>query len=316
MEGNKGTVVMHVGGKTRGRERPSPQQRLDSPAEARTGCILRAFSSRHPSGESVKLYLVQFLVLSVLLLSGRDAGAEETTTPERLRVMTYNIHHGRGTDKEVDLERIAEVIRKAEADVVALQEVDIKTSRSAGIDQLRELERLTGMHGSFAKARNFQGGDYGQAVLSRRPIKSMEVHKLPRSEGERQRIAFFAHISGSEAIPDVLLVGAHLYHRGEDVRFPEAERLLEILKEEAGTTAILVGDLNAEPGSRTMDLVLRNWEDTSPPDALTYPAGNPIKKIDYILLPQGHPWRIGAAAVIDEKLASDHRPVIVDLLPE
>ena len=53
-----------------------------------------------------------------------------------VRVLTYNIHHGEGMDGKIDLERIAAVIKRLEPDVVALQEVDVKTTRSQGVDQV------------------------------------------------------------------------------------------------------------------------------------------------------------------------------------
>jgi len=81
--------------------------------------------------------------------------------------MTYNIHHGRGADGEINLERIAEVITRAKPDLVALQEVDVKTRRSGGVDQAAKLGELTGMSHFFAEAMPFQGGGYGNAVLSR-----------------------------------------------------------------------------------------------------------------------------------------------------
>ena len=83
-------------------------------------------------------------------------------------------------DKQLDLARIANVIKAADVDVVAVQEVDIRTRRSGtDVDQLAELAKLTGMHGRFGKGRDYDGGEYGQAILSRQPIKELDVHKLP-----------------------------------------------------------------------------------------------------------------------------------------
>ncbi len=252
------------------------------------------------------------LVAIVYLLPGSETvQAEETTEPQRLRVMSYNIHHGAGGDGEINLERIAEVIRSADIDIVALQEVDVKTRRSHGVDQLAELARLTKMEGRFGKAMNYHGGEYGQAVLSRYPIKSVDVHLLPDSSDGEQRIALVAHITGIEAIPDLMFVGVHLDHRGNAERLDQARRVLEILENQ--TTAILVGDFNAVPGSEVMDLVLNEWVDTASHETPTAPADNPTKKIDWVLLPAGNRWRVESSTVINEPLASDHRPVVVDL---
>src|SRR5688500_8381796 len=76
----------------------------------------------------------------------------------RRRVLSYNIHHGEGTDRKFDLERLAKIIRAAEPDVVALQEVDRKTRRASGVDQAAELGKLTDMHVEFGNAMNYSGG--------------------------------------------------------------------------------------------------------------------------------------------------------------
>src|SRR5258707_15896745 len=102
------------------------------------------------------------LLLLALVWPGRLLAA-----PVVVRVLTYNIHHGEGTDGEFDLPRLANVIKSVEPDLVALQEVDEATERASGVDELAELGRLTGMHTAFGKAMDFQGGAYGVGVLSR-----------------------------------------------------------------------------------------------------------------------------------------------------
>jgi endonuclease/exonuclease/phosphatase family metal-dependent hydrolase len=95
-------------------------------------------------------------VLGWLTLLAFTVGSAHTTHAEpttvQVRVLSYNIHHGAGTDGELDLPRIANVIRRLKPDLVALQEVDKKTQRSRGVDQAAELGRLTGMHAVFGKA--------------------------------------------------------------------------------------------------------------------------------------------------------------------
>ena len=71
--------------------------------------------------------------------AGRDGPARE------LRVLSYNIHHGRGTDGAIDLPRIARVIAATRPDLVALQEVDRGTGRANGVDQADALGELTGL---------------------------------------------------------------------------------------------------------------------------------------------------------------------------
>lgn len=253
------------------------------------------------------------VTLALLCLESRLSG-QETTQPGSLRVMTYNMHHGRGTDKIINLLRVADVIRKAHPDLVALQEVDIRTSRSGGVDQLEEIARLTKMYGRFAKARDYDGGEYGQAVLSRWPVESLQVHLLPGPSEEEQRIAWMASISPGGPLPEILFVGTHLHHKDEPLRLQQTKKLLQLLDEQpTSRSAVLLGDLNAEPGSKVMRAVLEKWQDTTSHEDLTFPSGNPIKKIDWILVPGGGGWRIAGAKVIDESVASDHRPVVAEL---
>ena len=81
--------------------------------------------------------------------------------------MSYNVHNCIGLDNVRDYNRIANIIKQAAPDVVALQELDSITQRNDGVYALKELETLTGMHGLFASAIPFQGGSYGIGLLSK-----------------------------------------------------------------------------------------------------------------------------------------------------
>ena len=107
------------------------------------------------------------------------SSAAEEDKGVRLRLLAYNIHHAEGTDGRLDLARVARVIKKLEPDLVAVQEVDVRTRRGRGVDQAAKLGELTGMHHVFGKFMDFSGGEYGQAVLSKFPIKSSKNHPLP-----------------------------------------------------------------------------------------------------------------------------------------
>src|SRR5262245_6477137 len=110
--------------------------------------------------------LTQRVVAGVALLVLLDGAAAFTTarSPVSLtvRILTYNIHHGEGTDGRFDLPRLADVIETAAPDLVALQEVDQGTARSEGVQQLTELGGMTGLHSAFERSIEFQVGDLGQ----------------------------------------------------------------------------------------------------------------------------------------------------------
>ena len=252
-------------------------------------------------------------LLTLPLISAADKPARD---PHTLRVMTYNIHITQGMDKRFDPQRIANVIKAADVDVVAVQEVDVKARRSGGVDQLEELKRLTGMHGVFGKARDYDGGEYGQVILSRRPIERMDVHLLPGAADQEQRIALLARIPQQKPLPDLLFVATHLHHMGEEHRLKQAAELDRILADHIAKrepAVLLLGDLNATPDSEVMKRLGERWEDATARSGMTFPADKPDRKIDYVLLPKGHGWEVVNAKVIDEPVASDHRPVVVEL---
>ncbi len=126
------------------------------------------------------------ILLTLVLLAPSVGCAAE---PARLRVLSYNIHHGQGEDGKFDLPRIAEVIKASGAQVTALQEVDDKTKRAGGVDQADELGKLTKTASRFAKAMDYSGGGYGEAALSALPILESKTIPLPADEGYEPRSA-------------------------------------------------------------------------------------------------------------------------------
>src|SRR5690606_25035110 len=135
----------------------------------------------------------------------KTEGKAEATV---FRVMSYNIHHGRGMDDRVDLERIAEAIKKANPDLVALQEVDRGTRRTDGRDLTAELAKLTGMEGYFEKNIPYQGGEYGNAILSRFPIlEKKNTHlRMIRENEQRGALQVLVEVDGEK----LLFVNTHI----------------------------------------------------------------------------------------------------------
>jgi endonuclease/exonuclease/phosphatase family metal-dependent hydrolase len=223
-----------------------------------------------------------------------------------LRVLCWNIHHGRGADGVVDLERIARVIREARADVVALQEVDQRCRRSGGVDQTAELARLTGMEGRFGRAMDFDGGQYGQAVLTKHPLRATKVHALPGS-GE-PRIGFEAVLAWGDH--EIRIVSLHLDLDAVQ-RAGQAKALATALASGRGPT-LVCGDVNDTPGSAavaTLAAMFPALPKAAP--GLSHPADRPEVEIDHVFargLVAAEP-----VVVLDERAASDHRPLLVRL---
>lgn len=254
-------------------------------------------------------------VLLLLMLSGCASVAEQP-----MRVLVYNIHAGKDAGAVDNLDRVAALIVSTRADVVLLQEVDRGTKRSGNVDQLDTLKRLTGLHGVFGKSLDYQGGDYGIAILSRWPIAAQETVRLrieppqPRAGGSLEpRVALFA---GLETPAGRLTVAnTHFDASAEDTwRRQEAADLVAAIATRG--PRLIGGDFNSTPESAVQE-TLRSaglndaWTLCGAGDELTYPAGKPVKRIDYLFLTGGA--RCTSARVIDTT-ASDHRPVLIDVV--
>ncbi len=243
------------------------------------------------------------LTIIFLLASSLDIIASETP-PLELRVLTYNIHHGQGMDGKFDYQRLARIITSVKPDVVALQEVDRKTRRASDVDQAALLGKLTGMKSAYGRAMYYSDGEYGEAILSRFPIAEAKAHPLPFKTGREPRTVLVAKIEPDNGLPGFLFAGTHLCHQSEELRTDQARQINLRLPEKGEIPVILTGDLNARKGSATMkELLGKRWID----------ATEKISRIDYILLRPNDPWRVVEVGNIDERIASDHKPVLAVL---
>lgn len=232
---------------------------------------------------------------------------------ESLRVLSYNIHHGEGEDGRLDLQRIANVIMAVEPDLVALQEVDKGVERTNRIDQPAVLAELTGMHVVFEKNINYQGGEYGNAVLSRLPVIRHANYKLPQLTPDEQRGLLEVHVE--HAGRSIVFYATHFDYHGDDKeRLASAVMLKELIDQQETKTIIVAGDLNARPDSaviKKMTAFLIDTHDDVQGPAYTYPADQPDRRIDYIMHPPDAGLKVTESRVIDEAVASDHRPLFV-----
>jgi endonuclease/exonuclease/phosphatase family metal-dependent hydrolase len=230
-----------------------------------------------------------------------------------ITVMTYNIHHAAGADKKVDVERIARVIRSCEADLVALQEVQRGGKRVHDLDEPAELGKLTGMYHAFGETMPWDTtGQYGDAILSRFPIISSRVVKLPWTPGNHREQRILLEVICKTPKGEIAFFSTHLDHTGHSPdRLPQAKAIVEATKD-LKHPAILGGDFNCPPQSKPVKEIETIWTIASDRDpSPTCPADHPKGKIDHIFVKPADRWHILSAKVIDEREASDHRPVVV-----
>ena len=245
--------------------------------------------------------------------SGNSGGEKKT-----FRVMSYNIQHGRGLDGEVNLERIAGVIRRENACLVGLQEVDRGTRRTDRRDLTAELAELTGMKGIFRNNHPAHGGEYGNANLTKHPHSAVANTHLPMVGTREQRgvLQMVVTVHGR----DILFLNTHIAHRrdGEPERLASVETFARILRDNAegdNLPVIFVGDFNDIPGGATIDamekLLVDVWPLAGEGDGFTIPVLEPRRRIDYVWISRDAPFE-PVRAWVPHTEASDHLPVVVE----
>ncbi|QDP97376.1 metal-dependent hydrolase [Microlunatus elymi] len=237
--------------------------------------------------------------------------------PTELTVMSFNIHHGEGTDDVLSLSRIAEVIKIA--DVIGLQEVDRHYGeRSDNADQAAELAALLGYHVVFGAnidddppADGEPRMQYGTAILSRHPILSWSNDRLTGSAEDEPRGLLRATIDvdGTE----FGFANVHLAVESDAARRAQAEQIIGLIDHDR--PSVLVGDFNAEPDAPELTSLIAALSDTwsGDGDPSTYPSDQPMERIDLILSTPA--VRTVAARIVDsDPTASDHRPVLARII--
>jgi endonuclease/exonuclease/phosphatase family metal-dependent hydrolase len=170
------------------------------------------------------------------------------------------------------------------------------------------------MHAEFGKAMDYDGGGYGVAVLSRWPLTSVRNDRLPGAPEREPRAALTVRVKPHGRGPLVQFTSTHL-DQGRDPanRLAQVAALNELLAH-AEIPSILAGDMNARRDTDVMLDLEAGWTNTSTPDSDPGSAsGRPRSRGDHILFRPAAHWRVVEWHVIDETLASDHRPLLVVL---
>lgn len=242
-------------------------------------------------------------------------GADKTDT---LRILCYNIHYGQGTDGKYDVARLAKVIERTKPDLVALQEVDVGVKRSGRVHEAQKLSELTGMEVRFGPTQHYEGGLFGNAVLTRLPILDVMIQPLPYTESTPQLVtyprgAIVVTVRGPGDKP-LRFISTHFQHNLPEDRVEEAKAINKHFASNDDVPTILAGDMNAQPDADPIKILLKQWtnaiDDAATPTA---PSTKPRSRIDYIFYRPASRFEMVESKVIAEPLASDHRPVLAIL---
>lgn len=248
-------------------------------------------------------------IISVLILTLSISLSAQTVVP--IRVMTYNLRFG----ELASLDSIAAYIRNVNPDVVALQELDCKTTRGLaphqnGKDFIGTLAYLTGMFGIYGKTIELGSGYYGIGLLSKYPITAYERIMLPnpKPKGEDRALLIASiELSGNK----------HFTFACAHLDLTPAQRAAQLttikarLEQKEGIT-ILAGDFNTTPSEGEIAKYIPNWMDALPQD-FSFPSTKPNIKIDYILYPKQQKIKVINSTIDSSIKLSDHLPGIANL---
>ena len=231
------------------------------------------------------------------------SSAPPGTAPTRSRIVTWNIHAAR----LAPLEEIAAELKAMQADVIALQEVDVRVRRTDFVDEPAALAAALGYHYVFAASIKWDEGDYGLAVLSRWPLAEFRRYRLDATSAEEPRIALEVTVCAAGRPLRIFNHHADGRAASRDAGF---SALREIVRGDVGHGVLVLGDFNElADGTGVRALIDAGLVDLGA-------AGNIDTanegRIDY-LLADGPLARRTSAVRVWRTDKSDHNAVLTDL---
>jgi endonuclease/exonuclease/phosphatase family metal-dependent hydrolase len=231
-----------------------------------------------------------------------------------LRVLQLNIHFGTARNGAIDLRALADQISAVEPDLVSLNEVDDGTLRSGRVDEARYLATATGLHAVYGPNLPWEGGVFGNAVLSRLPVLASENLRLPVADGLEPRGMLTVRVRVAGRVVSFSSVPLSDGESGRVSRERQALAIGGVVRRASGPT-IVAGDLNARPGDLPVRVLRQYLLDaqelggTGPGN--TVPEPEPRSRIDYVLHDNAFAVEPGSTRVLPSP--SDHRAVLTRL---
>lgn len=252
-------------------------------------------------------------VCAVLICLAQGCGRHET-----VKIVSYNV--GTFTKyQENSMAMIADMMKEVGADAISMNELDSCTARTGKVYQLEEFAGMMGgWRFKFGPAMPYDGGAYGDglAVSPDAGLVDSWAMTLPQAGGAEPRALVVMELE------DYVVASTHLDHVSDSAQTVQAETINNVMKARYGDSdkpVFLCGDMNAVPGSQTMERFAGSWKVISS-GTPTFPSDSPVTCIDYILaLDNGARYRVIQSSVLqnfesgDPAQASDHLPVLAEI---
>lgn len=238
-----------------------------------------------------------------------------------LKLMTYNIQHGLdykkllNKERIIDLEKIINVIKEENPDIIALNEVYNDINNIETVEQTKYIADELGYNyyffGKCITIKNTIG--YGNAIISKYPLSNYTVHKIPDPIIKKENGHYESRaIIDCELLINDEIIKVFVTHIGLEKEEKEngINKILEISKNKK---AIIMGDFNMQEDNENIKKLLNTYKNTLSninEGNSTYPSTNPKEKIDYIFIKN---MEIISSNVI-KKVASDHFPIIANIV--
>ena len=243
----------------------------------------------------------------------------KNTPPEggtAFTIVSYNIHHGEGLDGTLDLGAPGKIVMKENPRFVGLQEVDQLTTRVGRADTCAVLAAATGLHAPFAKAIDFAGGEYGNALFSRE--EPLAVRRIPLP-GAEPRVLLLCEFD------DCWVGVTHLAVDSAEARIKSIGIIRDAVAACGDKPVFLMGDWTASPDSEVLAglrgfMTILSDETTCTCHGETFDSGklhDPSRCIDYIAVDTAHlgNYVLRDRHVIEERHVSDHAPQMIEVVP-
>ena len=280
-----------------------------SPAPSRVDRMPRAGRRGLAGWAALAVVVVTALVFGGLALS-EPTVAPAVVRADAITVMTYNVHETITRDGRLDPDALASAVRRLRPDVLVIEEAGRGWPLSGGIDLAEWAKRQLGMPYVWVPAADHQ---FGNILFSRVPIRSARIVELPHAENRMKRSAIVARV-GPVSGAIVTVIGTHL-QEGEapdrvQARIDEMHAILRAAGN--GRHTVIAGDLNSDPGSPELRVLLdAGYGTTQPTRKCTLKTSND-NCVDWILVSPDLGQSTVRAIAID---TFDHRPLVSSVGP-